>query len=441
MNVNYLSSNKTYFISNDLNCAFFKALFEENIKEVELTLFEDVFKNLYNNTLNFDDYNSNYLYNALSYFGSSKEKDFINHLKYKIYYDSAKELQEPYVNFIEENMKEFHNYAYFIFHDKLYLKLWNCLADNPNISIDFVKKYSRHLDTNTSLYKNRGLHFDFLKHLLFSNFLEQWNNIRCSLLNHKYTPDSFKNEIKQLLYDIDWQDNTYSLEFLRENFEYINWYKLCENVNIPIQFFDDNQEHIIWRVICSNTSIPVWFFEKYFKCIDWYYLCSNSSIPLSFFRKHLEHVNWQSIWLNTNINVKFIKKHLRSVNWYNLSKNTNIPIKFFKKYKNRLDWIEIAKNPSIPSTFLDKNIDHISFIYVSMNPSLSPEFIEKYQYKLYWQHVSEYLKAPLSFFKKYKKHISWNHFIVNDLNFDKNIKEIINNKIKQYDYPLCELVK
>lgn len=71
-----------YEVKSDLDCVFLKTILKNDT--VELNMYEDVFKDLLNDSLNFKKYDPDYLYNALEYFGSSKREQFLDFIVERI---------------------------------------------------------------------------------------------------------------------------------------------------------------------------------------------------------------------------------------------------------------------------------------------------------------------------------------------------------------------
>lgn len=96
---NFLCCSKRphiYELKSDLECVYLHTLLndcKEN-DEIELSMYENVFSDLLNDTLNFSKYDPDYLYNALEYFGSSKREQFLDFIVEKINEKTNKYLEK-----------------------------------------------------------------------------------------------------------------------------------------------------------------------------------------------------------------------------------------------------------------------------------------------------------------------------------------------------------
>jgi len=108
-----------YTLKNDLNCTFFKSLIEEKMDEIELTLFIDVFLQIYKDEeieyFRFETGDFEYYYKAFTYFGSDKELVLLNYFFLHLFYIENKEMALERVEWLENalyhehDIKEYYN--------------------------------------------------------------------------------------------------------------------------------------------------------------------------------------------------------------------------------------------------------------------------------------------------------------------------------------------
>lgn len=338
MRVKY--TNNVYEFKGDLDCLLFSSLLEEGIEEVELSMYENIFKLLHANNLQFKKI-KNYvaLYQALTYFGSNKEKELIKYLYEKIYKQERLKLQKEIEEFFETKILCSN------------IKSWRQIAENKSLSDDFFK---RHLD-------------------------EMDERIKSELCG------------------------TVSLQFIKKYLT-INWHTICKNPNIPISFFEKNLDKVDWYSLSLNTSIPEEFFEKYIDKVDWKSLSQNESISEQFFRKHIDKINLNSFSKNTkqfNLQKEIINYDFSMLehcpyefiieNWSKAKEdlffvclNPNVPLSFFEELSpdELLDLHTIYGNTSIPIEFYEKNMKYIDWEYISSNLNIPISFFKKYFYLL-----------------------------------------------------------
>lgn len=339
MKVKY--GEKEYIFDGDLNCLLFRALIDEGIEEVELTLYENVFKSILYNTFNFEeekDYDT--LYQGLSYFGSNKEQELIDFLFEKIYNEERKEFQKEIVDFFELNLKKID---------------WEDISQNPSLPESFFKKYWRLVHVNKAI-SNPALSFDFIKSKVSIYRMEKFKGI-CANPN-------------------------VPLSFIEENLKYVDWTILSQNPGIPLSFFKKYIDRISWGFLVLNPSIPLSFFKEHINKIVWSRIASNPSIPEQFLEEHIDKVDLSQLIKNDSLSEKFIQKHLRKFNIQNVCMNLKITLKFNINDFNHL-WC--FANPHISFDFLSKftSIPNIWFWFCK-NPSVPISFFKEHSDKLNW---------------------------------------------------------
>lgn len=317
-----------YYFNGDLNRVLFSFLLDEGIEEVELILYKDIFLSLLNNTLNFSnetDYVN--LYQGLSYFGSSKERELIKYLYDKIYNEEKKKMQKQIEKIFDNRMD--------------YVNIFR-LEQNKALSEDFFEK---HIDN-----------FRKIEYLLCStrtlNFLKKYN-------------------IEIDFYYI-WYNRTLPLSFLEENIEKINWSILCENTSIPEEFFERHIDKVVWSSISHNKSISEQFFRKHIDKIHWLSFILNEN-QFNLQKEYLHKIPISARYTILNhCPFEYIDEYGKNnkLDMYEICQNTNVPLWYFEKYKEHIDWFVLSANPSIPFSFLQQNNVRLEWLYESPNVPL-----------------------------------------------------------------------
>lgn len=374
MRVKY--GNNVYEFKGDLNCLLFSSLLEEGIEEVELFMYEDIFKLLHANNLQFKKIKKYVvLYQALTYFGSNKDKELIKYLYDKMYKKEYLLFQKEIEDFFESEI---------IGSNMMH---WDVIAENKSLSEDFFKKY---LDVMGDMAKRE-------------------------LCGHV------------------------SLHFIGKYLT-INWYKIGKNPNIPLSFFEKNLYRLSWDTLCENTSIPEEFFEKHIDKVDWKSLSLNESISEQFFRKHIDKIDKRRFARNRkqfNLQKEFLiydKLMLEHCPYEyileNMDKakenmdfvcmNPNVPLSFFEELS--CDVLEncntLSANPSIPVEFYEKNMKYIDWEHMSSNPNIPFSFLKRYSFLLSHHICNNELNLDERTLEKIK---NTNYFNYEPL--DKQIKE------------------
>lgn len=256
---------------------------------------------------------------------------------------------------------------------------WAGVSRNPNLNINFIKKYKNNLD---------------------------WYWIS---KNSCVKADDIKNN-PSLPWDID---------------------SICENPNIDISILEtmldvDRLSDENWKELSINMKISLDIFEKYINKWNYKFLSRNEKLNISIIEKYPDKC-WDFAELSSHPGIKI--QHVISLNkpwnWFDLSKNPNICIEIVKKYPS-LPWKynALSRNPSITIEDIENN-DKLpwNYKYVSLNPNLTIDFIEKNLYEIDW------------------KLLVTNEFLYDDFVYKKNIKidiekrkRVVNNEINHLFY-------
>ena len=291
------------------------------------------------------------------------------------------EFYEKYMNILEYHQDN----------GKFNIYTWDDISKNPNIPLLFFKKYYRHINW-----------------YYFSG-------------NEGISVEYFKENIQWLHWDQISENENIPEIFIQQNLEkydnMINWRKLCGNKNLSESFFKQNLEKykdkINWEKLCANKNISELFFlpigredreqiiknKKYEDKIYWKSLCGNENISESFFlsidredrEKYENKLNWKSLCGNKNLTVKFWEKYKDKINWFYFSCNETIPIWFFEQNLDKLDWFGLCENRNIPDWFYEKYIDKIDWSTIDKIPfKIFLEYFEEEFVKLSNRNYNSY---------------------------------------------------
>lgn len=389
-------NSEIFTINNDLNCLFFKALLEENIDEIILSLFQDIFIALFENK-NLESlintFEINYIYKGLTYFGSHFQDELVYKLFNNILKFETDIVKEPICQIFEANLP---------------LINWTLCSSSTFLTEEFFIKYIDRVDWYT-LSDN---------HILSLKFYEKFEN-RVIWQNMGSNPNL-------------------SIEIIERHIDTINWDRISINKNLPMQFFEKYANKINWLWLSSNTSITQEFILKYSNRIDWRFIKNNKNVSFQFLENNLQRIGLESIVQNRNITIEFLEKHKNNFNFH--------------------CWAFICKNPHTPFLFISNNIDKIKehdlWKYLSMNPRIDIDFATRYVYKLDWNLLLSNPNITLDFFEKNKiqikpyyyaknpnlciqdipNYLVYTNIYKNTFNVDKKIKnKIYNTKYFEFD--------
>lgn len=214
-------------------------------------------------------------------------------------------------------------------------------------------------------------------------------------------------KLKRLIY----YNYSFSHQFLKENFEHIDWRLTLWNSNIDwdIEILEliKDEESVKWEFrrneillnskISSNQSIIFHYFDrvnlsrisenryiiwdenlinKLNEKIDLGIISNNLNVPLKFIEQNKEKINWEALSRNNKIDwtIEFLDENKKLLNWSNLSSNSNIPWsdEIIGKFENYWNWNFLSDNSNIlwTETLLDKYKKRLDWCKLSYNPNV-----------------------------------------------------------------------
>lgn len=391
-----------YTLDNVSKYPLFKALLEEGIEEVELNLYHDVFICLFENKVNYETTDPEYLYMGLSYFGV--ENEFVAYLKNKIYMFEKEILQKEITDFFETHIERVD---------------WRALCQNKSIPASFFEKYIDRVNWD-AIGKNSSLPLWF-----FEKYESKMININgasvCFLEKH--------------LERIDWTSLSdfghVSIDFFERHIDKIDFEHIWYHKNLTCDFIERNMKHVNWRKLCMNEYVPLEFFKKYLDKVDWSFLCLNRNIPESFFEEHINKVDWNSLIDNRNISLAFFEKHINKINFAQMDVEYNELNIFYRNLKN-INYTFLYNASNIMKTYFKDAIPH-DFRDVEYDVNMTPNFLQQ----MIRMFVIN-LNFPIHVFNQYANIITnWTLLCSNTFNLEKRVLEKIRNT-KYFDYDILD---
>ncbi len=360
-------------IKRDYGCDLFKYLLEENgpFKYNPTKEHAEVFRMIINENLVIDPSDDlEYLFRELSYFGHNK---FLEELYEHIYsmmhgyiqiqieehfnYDGGTYLSDDQFDYLKhaELSHEFLRTLAITAQDINIILI--PLFSNPHVDEEFWDKYYNEIED---------------KSIFFMDVSEN-ENVTESFYE-KYFNDGNDHNICKY--------GKFSLQFLENNINKLNWIELCQNKNVSEKFFEKYIENVKWEEISSNPGISESFFERYIDNVNWKGLSSNTGISSKFYRKHIDKIDWTFICFN-NLEDEFLEEFEEKLKWRRLSQNNtkaseNFWFKYAEKYKNVIDWDALSCNTNITEKFLDHYIKYIKIQFLPKNPNVSQQFYQRH---------------------------------------------------------------
>ena len=233
------------------------------------------------------------------------------------------------------------------------------MSHNPNLKIDFIRKYSDKLD---------------------------WHKV---VRYCKFTP----KEALELKDELGWNCFLYGNQFISEEFiedelkimdpKSIRWNCLADNKHLSENFFRKYIEHFknyLHNLASKNLSES--FFEFIIPMVSnndfyfWEELSYNKNLSSSFLIKYfkLGKFNYDDIFENRGIDEKFVEywieenKDVKSVPWKIISDHVDMSLEFIKKYENYIVWASYATNFNAIESVIR---DHMKDLYDKKNKSYS----------------------------------------------------------------------
>ena len=232
---------------------------------------------------------------------------------------------------------------------------WMGITYNPNLTINFIKKYQ-------------------------DKFKNHWSGIS---QNENIHMEDIENNL-----DLDWDfeyistNPNLTINFIKKYKDKMNWYFVSGNKNMTLDIIELNLD-LLWDFsgISYNSNLTINLIKKYPDQIwwDWDKISANSNITMNDIEENPEYPwNYELISENPNLTEDFISKHLGdNWNWLSISENPNITFDIVQRNLNwPWNWSILSRNPNITCDIIESNFDSsLDWNGISENENLTEEFI------------------------------------------------------------------
>ncbi len=119
------------------------------------------------------------------------------------------------------------------------------------------------------------------------------------------------------------------------------------SLNNPIWKFKDfiDIDKLSFPILSRNRYSIDYLYENE-EDIDWYELSSNK-YAMDIIENNLDKIDWCEFSINRNLRaIKILEDNPNKINWMKLSGNSNA-IELLEKNKSFINWKQLSKNPSI----------------------------------------------------------------------------------------------
>lgn len=229
---------------------------------------------------------------------------------------------------------------------------WNEIAQHPNLSEAFIKKFWQYLPHREIVYSQK-LSEQFMDQILSKN-----SDINLTfLINFQRVPETLiKKYFKQTL---DETSDNYLLHSISRK-QKISQKTLEELMEIAEGKY--NTPQVINSFIVYNPNeVDETFIKKYNNVIKWDIISKQMSLTEDFIDKFSKYIDFEQLskYVYSQFSEDFIQKYANKLNWDYISANSKLSEKFIQKYANKVNW------PSI----------------LVLQKGISPEFKEKHKDK------------------------------------------------------------
>jgi hypothetical protein len=236
---------------------------------------------------------------------------------------------------------------------------WKAISSNPNLTINFVKKYFK----IKLRIKQLKLKVNPEKIKKFANF--DWYVVSS---HHNITMDDIEQNP-----DLPWV------------FKYVS-----KNPNLTMKFVEEHPENPQeeqgwdWNNISENPGITMEDIKNHpDKPWKWKYISKNPNLTMEFVKAHSDRLwDWSAISCNPNIKMDDIENN-KDKFWICefVSKNPNLTMNFIEKYPHLpWDWSAISCNPNIKMEDVKQDLSKPwDWFSMSRNPNLTMEMVVMHQ--------------------------------------------------------------
>src|SRR5574344_1915408 len=132
----------------------------------------------------------------------------------------------------------------------------------------------------------------------------QLNQLKTHIKWDKYYSSNFNwNDFSK-----NFKSTQYSLEFVEQFKDKLNWYTISSNKNaLTEKFIRHFKNYVYWDLISKSQTLSEKFIEQFKDKVDWSSISYYQIYRLSenFIRKYQHQVDWHGIFLSQKISPKF----------------------------------------------------------------------------------------------------------------------------------------
>lgn len=243
---------------------------------------------------------------------------------------------------------------------------WYEIAQSPNLSEAFIKKFWQYLPHRAIVYTQK-LSPEFIDQILSKNSDIGLHH----LIDYQKVPETLiKKYFKQT---VDKMVDSYLLEHIVRK-QKISQKTLEKFIKIAKERFEDFNKletiDVIKAFIIHNpTEVDEAFIKKYSDVINWNIISRNTNLTEDFIDKFSKYINFELLpkYVYWEFSEDFIQKYADQLNWDYISSRSKLSEKFIQKYSDKVHW------PSI----------------LTLQKGISPEFKEKHKDKDKTKNVSK----------------------------------------------------
>ena len=255
-----------------------------------------------------------------------------------------------------------------------------------------------------------------------------------SFSNETYFYDlkSFDDKTPEQLRRVNWdkvsQQTELPIEFIREYKDYLNWSHICKCQTLTEDLIDEfafRLTYTNWRYISEYQKLSEKMIAKYANKVDWYYITLHQKLSPAFIKRFQDEIHWEKLAGRKKLSEQFIKqfyhkipmKHLAIHNGLSnefiidLLKNKNLPIEniimfnTFNYYPEPvLEYIIDHKDELTAHIGMMDDL-HTIVSEICRKASLSEAFLEKYIDYVNWAYVASEQNISKKFISKYEKYL------------------------------------
>jgi hypothetical protein len=219
---------------------------------------------------------------------------------------------------------------------------------------------------------------------------------------------------------------TYSLAYIRENHDTIDWYQLIRKQELSEDILREFRDKFDWNDI-SLCTLSENFIREFHDQLNWKTISRYQKISESFIREFKDKIELAELSLNSNINLSesFIEEQLKKFQ----TAQTAQTLPSRDLYIFILNICYVGK---MTPNLIEKYPDIINWNNVSLTTTLSEDFIRKYQDRVHWVNISYGQKLSEEFIWEFREQLLLTHQIYSNIKHFQNLSDEFREKIEKY---------